>query len=117
MAGSSSFPTTRAPATSTRPPSTAAPGAGTPPTAPPAPRGARVITAADPLGELDCDETGQASVVEVRGTVHWLTHADGPGRAISVDPNARARDPRILGREGKVIWVTDADGPAALEIA
>src|SRR5258708_12932134 len=63
------------------------------------------------------DETGEASVVEVRGTVHWLTHADGPGRAISVDPNARARDPRILGREGKVIWVTDADGPDALEIA
>ena len=45
-----------------------------------------MITAADHLGELDCDETGQASVVEVRGTVHWLTHADGPARALSVEP-------------------------------
>src|SRR3984957_19175218 len=59
-------------------------------TAPPAARRPRVITAADHLGELDCDETGQASVVEVRGTVHWLTHADGPARALSVNPAARA---------------------------
>ena len=58
--------------------------------APPAARAPRVITAADHLGELDCDETGQASVVEVRGTVHWLTHADGPARALSVEPG-RAR--------------------------
>jgi len=63
-----------------------------------------VITAADHLGELDCDETGQASVVEVRGTVHWLTHSDGPARALSVNPAARARLPRILGnhRQGRL---------------
>ncbi len=77
-------------------------------TAPPAARAPRVITAADHLGELDCDETGQASVVEVRGTVHWLTHADGPARALSVNPDARARLPRILGTTGKVAWITDA---------
>jgi tricorn protease len=77
-------------------------------TSPPAARAPRVITAADHLGELDCDETGQASVVEVRGTVHWLTHADGPARALSVNPAARARLPRILGSTGKVAWVTDA---------
>jgi tricorn protease len=77
-------------------------------TAPPAARVPRVITAADHLGELDCDKTGQASVVEVRGTVHWLTHADGPARALSVNPAARARLPRILGTTGKVAWVTDA---------
>ncbi len=77
-------------------------------TAPPAARAPRVVTAADHLGELDCDETGQASVVEVRGTVHWLTHADGPARALLVDPAARARLPRVLGTTGKVAWVTDA---------
>jgi tricorn protease len=77
-------------------------------TAPPAARVPRVITAADHLGELDCDQTGQASVVEVRGTVHWLTHADGPARALSVNPAARARLPVILGTTGKVAWVTDA---------
>ena len=77
-------------------------------TAPPAARAPRVITAADHLGELDCDHAGQASVVEVRGTVHWLTHADGPARALSVNPAARARLPVILGTTGKVAWVTDA---------
>ena len=82
--------------------------------APPAARAPRVITAADHLGELDCDETGQASVVEVRGTVHWLTHTDGPARALSVDPAARARLPRILGPAGKVAWITDAGGGDAV---
>ena len=89
---------------------------------PPVARAPRVVTAADHLGELDCDETGQASVVEVRGTVHWLTHADGPARALSVNPNARARLPRILGATGKVAWITDAGanntrGRDAIQIA
>jgi tricorn protease len=86
-------------------------------TTPPVARAPRVITAADHLGDLDCDETGQASVVEVRGTVHWLTHADGPARALSVNPAARARLPRILGTTGKVAWVTDAGGGDAVQVA
>ena len=83
---------------------------------PAAARAPRLVTAADHLGELDCDRTGQASVVEVRGTVHWLTHKDGPARALHVDPEARARLPRVLGETGKVAWVTDAAGPDALEV-
>jgi tricorn protease len=79
-------------------------------------RAPRLVSAADHLGALDCDKTGQASVVEVRGTVHWLAHKDGPSRALWVDPRARARMPRVLG-EGKVAWVTDAGGPDAIEIA
>jgi tricorn protease len=82
-------------------------------------RAPRLVTAADHLGDLDCDRTGQASVVEVRGTVHWLTHKDGPARALHVDPRARARLPRVLGETGKVAWVTDTAGPqnpGALEI-
>ena len=85
--------------------------------APAAARTPRLISAADHLGDLDCDRTGQASVVEVRGTVHWLTHKDGPARALHVDPDARARLPRVLGETGKVVWVTDAAGPDALEVA
>jgi tricorn protease len=80
-------------------------------------RAPRLVTARDHLGELDPDWTGQASVVEVRGSVHWLTHKDGPARALHVDPAARARLPRVLGQSGKVVWVTDAAGPDALEIA
>src|ERR1700733_3249755 len=83
---------------------------------PSAARAPRLVTARDHLGSLDCDQTGQASVVEVRGTVHWLTHKDGPARALHVDPDARARLPRVLGETGKVVWVTDAAGPDALEV-
>jgi len=84
----------------------------------PAPaRAPRLVSAQDHLGSLDCDRTGQASVVEVRGTVHWLTHKDGPARALHVDAAARARLPRVLGETGRVAWVTDAAGADALEIA
>ena len=34
-----------------------------------------------------------------------------------MDPDARARLPRVLGETGKVVWVTDAAGPDALEVA
>jgi tricorn protease len=84
---------------------------------PSAARAPRLISAADHLGSLDCDRTGQASVVEVRGTVHWLTHQDGPARALHVDAEARARMPRVLGQTGRVAWVTDAAGPDALQTA
>ena len=80
-------------------------------------RAPRLVTAEDDLGDLSCDQTGRASAVEVRGTVHWLTHRDGPARALTVAPEARARLPRVLGRTGQVVWVSDAAGPDALEIA
>jgi tricorn protease len=87
---------------------------------PPGARAAKLITAGDHLGDLDCDKTGQASVVEVRGTVHWLTHDDGPARALSAGSAGRASLPRLLGTTGKVVWVTDgaegADGADALQV-
>jgi tricorn protease len=84
---------------------------------PAAARAPRLVSAQDHLGSLDCDKTGQGSVIEVRGTVHWLTHKDGPARALYVNPEARARLPRVLGETGQVVWVTDAVGADALEIA
>src|SRR5690242_6391715 len=83
---------------------------------PAAARARRLVSAKDHLGSLNCDKTGQASVVEVRGTVHWLTYKDGPARALHVDQAARARLPRVLGETGQAIWVTDASGADALEI-
>src|ERR1051326_7153576 len=83
---------------------------------PAAARARRLVSAKDHLGSLNCDMTGQASVVEVRGTVHWLTHKDGPARALYVDQAARARLPQVLGETGQAIWVTDAAGPDALQI-
>ena len=76
----------------------------------------RLISAADHLGDLSTDYTGLASVIEVRGTVHWLTHRDGPARALAVDPDVRYRMPRVLGRDGLVVWVSDAGGVDGLEI-
>jgi tricorn protease len=84
---------------------------------PAARRAPRLISAEDHLGTLSCDHTGRASAIEVRGTVHWMTHRDGPARALSVVPGVRARQPQVLGTTGQVVWVTDADGADALEIA
>ena len=79
-------------------------------------RAPRLVTAEDHVGSLSVDHGGRASSVEVRGTVHWLTHRDGPARAVSVVPGVRARFPQVLGTGGQVVWATDADGSDALEI-
>ena len=77
----------------------------------------RFVSAEEQLDKLSCDESGRASAVEVAGTVHWLTHQDGPARALSVAPGARARLPTVLGTAGEVGWVSDAGGEDALEVA
>jgi tricorn protease len=77
----------------------------------------RLVSAADQLDSLSCDESGRASAVAVAGTVHWLTHRDGPARALSVAPGVRARLPGVLGPTGQVVWVSDAGGEDALELA
>jgi tricorn protease len=68
------------------------------------------------LNGLCPDPTGRASVVEVKGTVHWLTHRDGPARALSPIPGPTARLPRVLADTNKAVWVVDADGADALEV-
>ena len=83
---------------------------------PAAGRAPRLITAADHLGSLSVDRSGRASAVEVRGTVHWLTHRDGPARTLAAVPGARARFPQVLGTAGDVVWATDEDGTDALAI-
>ena len=79
-------------------------------------RAPRLVTAEDHVGSLSVDQDGRASSIEVRGTVHWLTHRDGPARAVSVVPGVRARFPQVLGTGGQVVWASDADGSDALEI-
>lgn len=75
------------------------------------------VDAADQLGTVAPDHTGRGSAVEVRGTVHWLTHTDGPARALAAQPGVRARRPVVLGESGSVAWVTDADGEDAVQVA
>jgi tricorn protease len=76
---------------------------------PAAGREPRLITAANHVGSLSVDKSGRASAVEVRGTVHWLTHRDGPARTLAAVPGARARFPQVLGTDGDVVWATHED--------
>ncbi|HEV2371144.1 MAG TPA: S41 family peptidase [Streptosporangiaceae bacterium] len=79
-------------------------------------RAPRLVTAEDHVGSLSVDRGGRASSIEVRGTVHWLTHRDGPARAVSVVPGVRARFPQVLGTGGQVVWAADAGGSDGLEV-
>jgi len=82
------------------------------------PRAARIpapVPAGKHLGEVALDRTGRASAVGVRGSVQWVTHADGPVRTLAAEPGVRARLPRLLGQD--VVWVNDAEGEDALVVA
>src|SRR5258708_7789065 len=85
--------------------------------APAAGRATKLFTADEHLDGLSCDTTARASAVQVRGTVHWLTHREGPARALSLVGGPVARLPRVLGDTGDVVWVAEMDEADALEIA
>jgi tricorn protease len=74
------------------------------------------ITAARHLGAVAPDHEGRSGVVEVRGTIHQVTHRDGPARVLSAAPGVRNRLPLAL-PDGASVWVTDADGEDALEFS
>ncbi|WP_033820815.1 S41 family peptidase, partial [Kitasatospora sp. MBT63] len=76
--------------------------------------------AAGQLETVAPDRTGRASAVVVRGSVHWLTHREGPARVLDQTPGARARLARVVpGTDGGqgAVWVTDAGGEDAVEYA
>ena len=63
------------------------------------PRAGRAVielAAADHLGALTVDRTARASAVEVRGSIVWLTHRNGPARVVASTPGVRHRCPVIL---------------------
>ncbi|MFL6160785.1 MAG: S41 family peptidase [Jatrophihabitantaceae bacterium] len=73
------------------------------------------------LGDYLVDETGRASVVEIRGNVVWLTHRNGPAIALAATAGVRHRLPVILtqptgGGAPAVAYVTSAGGPDAVEL-
>jgi len=74
------------------------------------------IKAAGHLGTISSDPTGRTSAIETRGTVHLLTHRDGPVRALADGSGVRRRLPVVLGDTKRVAWVTDVGGDDALEI-
>lgn len=70
----------------------------------------------DNLDELVPDHGGDASLVGWRGNAYWLSHREGPARALVADSAVRVREPSLLGRTGRAVLVTDADGEDALEV-
>ncbi|MEG8279369.1 S41 family peptidase [Streptomyces sp. AHA2] len=75
------------------------------------------VAASQHVDGVAVDETGRASAVVVRGSLYWLTHRDGPARALADTPGVRVRLPEMLGGSGRVAYVTDAEGEDAVEIA
>ncbi|MEV5157254.1 S41 family peptidase [Streptomyces sp. NPDC053728] len=78
-----------------------------------------VVHAGSHLHSVSPDRTGRGSAVGSRGAVHWVTHREGPARALATEPGVRARLPRTFQADGDphVVWVTDAEGDDALEVA
>jgi tricorn protease len=74
------------------------------------------ITTAQWLSQAVPDRTGRSSVVTVRGTVHRLTHRDGPSRTLLAEPGVRARLAEPLG-DARAVWVDDAEGEDAVCLA
>ncbi|MBO1416698.1 PDZ domain-containing protein [Streptomyces sp. FH025] len=74
------------------------------------------VSAAAQVKDLACDQTGRAGVITVRGSQYWLTHKDGPARALADTPGVRTRLPVVLGHTGEAAWITDAEGADAIEV-
>ncbi|MGH8773722.1 MAG: S41 family peptidase [Jiangellaceae bacterium] len=55
------------------------------------------VNAADHIASVAPDRTGRSSAIEVRGSVHWVAHRDGPARRLAGAPGVRHRLPRVLG--------------------
>ncbi len=84
--------------------------------------GARTLRRRAPLkvgrsiASVSPDATGRVSAIEARGTVHWVTHRDGPVRALATGSRVRRRLPVVLGTTSRVAWVTDEGGDDAIEL-
>ncbi|WP_221584726.1 S41 family peptidase [Microbacterium sp. G2-8] len=68
------------------------------------------------LTDIAPDHGADGSVVAWRGKAFWLTHRDGPARALSADSGVRVREPVVLGTTGRAAYVTDVEGEDAIEI-
>ncbi|MHA6759857.1 S41 family peptidase [Streptacidiphilus sp. PAMC 29251] len=74
------------------------------------------VAAGRHLGRVAPDAEARSSVVEVRGTIHRVTHRDGPARTLSAVPGVRNRLPQAL-PDGASAWVSDAGGEDGLELS
>ncbi|QGN33327.1 S41 family peptidase [Microlunatus sp. Gsoil 973] len=62
------------------------------------------------------DRTATGSVVSWRGKAFYLSHREGPARALAASSSVRIREPRPLGRTGKAIMISDESGTDRVEL-
>ena len=74
------------------------------------------LTPSQNLNTVVPDHGADASLVSWRGKTFWLTHREGPARALAADSGVRTREPVLLGSTGRAAVVTDAAGQDSLEI-
>ncbi|MGW6866372.1 S41 family peptidase [Streptomyces sp. NPDC054901] len=74
------------------------------------------IPVAGHLGSFATDRTGTASLLEVRGGTHWVSHDLRPARPLGHAPGVRHRLPCVLGDTGRVARVSDAGGSECVEV-
>ncbi len=67
------------------------------------------------LETISTDRSGRASAIESRGTISWVSHRDGPVRALAAGSDVRRRLPVVLA-DRRVGWVTDENGDDAVEV-
>ncbi|NJC22114.1 tricorn protease [Arthrobacter pigmenti] len=60
-------------------------------------------------------EDGRASIIEAHGTLHLLTHRDGPSRVVDATSGVRSRLGRPLGHN-RVAYIADHEGEESLYI-
>jgi tricorn protease len=76
----------------------------------------RPIDASRSIGAVAPAVDGRASAMEVRGSISWVTHRDGPVRVLAAGSATRRRLPVVLTPGGDVAWVSDAGGDDAIEL-
>jgi tricorn protease len=76
----------------------------------------RLLEPSEQLEQVRPDQSGDASVVSWRGKGFYLSHREGPARALAADGSVRIREPRVLAERGLAVMVTDAEGEDGLEV-
>lgn len=80
-------------------------------------RSPRALRSTENLESVRPDLDAAGSVIGWRGNAFYLSHRDGPARALAASSAVRVRAAQPLGRTGSAIMISDADGEDRLEIA
>ncbi len=76
----------------------------------------RLLKPSENLEQVRPDFGGDGSVVAWRGKAFYLSHRQGPARALAAHPSVRIREPRMLADHRQAVMVSDAEGEDCLEV-